>query len=197
MTRGVIFIYSQSKLEDVAEIFYGMVLSRVSSEHFENSQSYNYVTLKSVEDNKIDVDGFEKIETQKEINNKFLLKKHDILLKLSPPYNIAEIDFEPNKLIAPSTFAIIRILDSKILPRYISFLLTKKSFRLGLKKKLEGSSLPILKLSYIKEFSVDIKFMEHQKKYVELLNLILKKESLKKKVLLLESEYKNAILEKL
>lgn len=183
------------KLENISEVFSGLVLNRFSTQ--DNGKKYKYVTLKSVEDNNVEQSSFDTVKVERKIEPRYLLKKGDILFKLSPPYSTVEISFEPEDVIIPSNFAVIRVKDKEVEPRYLSFLMSSKDFKNNLKKQSEGSSLAVMKIQTIKDLEFRIINIDKQKEYCEFINLLIKKEKLRKKVAELEEIFKDYVLNKI
>lgn len=106
-------------------------------------------------------------------------------MKLVPPYNSAVVDFDCNNVVAPSNFAIIRAKEG-FDSYYLSSVLNGKDVKRQLKRLVEGSSMAVIKINYLKELDIIKRDMEDQKNYGELYSLLTKRLRLQNKVLLVE-----------
>ncbi|TMS41099.1 MAG: hypothetical protein FGO69_09340 [Methanobacterium sp.] len=182
------------KLEKIAEIYSGLVLQRFGKSqrskktpHDQStvSKKHDHLTLKSVTDNKIDINLLESVVVDRRINDKYLLKKGDIVMKLASPYSAAVINFECESLIAPANFAIIRTED-EFDPVYLSFVLNGEYVRRQLAKFVAGVTLPTIKIKDLKTIEIKIRPKTEQIKYGELFSLVFKRRELLYKRLELE-----------
>jgi restriction endonuclease S subunit len=189
-------IMEEVKLEEVAEISSGLVLNRFSSDQEKEGEEYLYITLKSVEDNKINLELLECMNMERKVQERYILHKGDIIMKLAPPFSAALIDFDLPNLIAPSNFAIIRI-KKDFDAEYLSFILNGKLIRRQLNRLVEGTILTIIKISYLNELKIKQRDKKEQIKYAKLLSLFLKRRELKKRILKLEEQLMNNILSNL
>lgn len=183
------------KLKEVVEIFSGIVLRRFdkSKKSLEISKQtadlrgkiYYHITLKGVEDNIIDSKLLESIKMEKEVNERYLLKKGDIVMKLTPPYSAAVVSFDCENLLAPSNFAIIR-LKEEFDPEYLSFVLNGKNTRKQLQRLVEGTTVQVIKISNLKELKLRRRTITEQKKYAKLSSLLSKRLELRNRTLQIE-----------
>jgi len=183
------------KLEEVAQISSGLVLQRFGLDRkyskvpkkqiSTNGKMYYHVTLKAVDDNKIDLNLLETIKIEKEMNERYLLKKGDIIMKLSPPFSAAVIDFNCKNLLGSSHFAIIRVKD-KFDPEYLSYILNGKYVQKQLNRIVEGGILSIIKINYLNEVKIRLMDKSEQLKYAKFFSLLSKRRELKMRVMELE-----------
>lgn len=186
---------TEIKIGKIAETSLGMVVQRFTpnKRHYGDSKGavigkeYYQTTLKSLDDNKIDPNLFETIEVEKDINNRYLLKKGDIIMKISPPFSAAVIDFNCENLIGSSHFAIIRV-NEEFDSEYLSFILNGKHVRRQLMRLIEGGSLSIIKISYLNEVKIRTRDKSEQKRYAKLFSLLMKRKELKTRVIEIEDE---------
>ena len=176
-------------LVQAANISSGLVINRYTMRNkdslLKNPYIYYHITLKSVENNNIDLDLLEKIESEREINDKYLLKKGDIIIKLAPPYNAALVDFEHDHVIVPQNFAIIRT-NENFDSEYLSYILNSKNIQNQLLRRVEGGSLQIIKIKSLNEVKIKSINLDMQVKYAKLFRLISQRKSLKKRNIELE-----------
>ena len=127
------------------------------------------------------------------INEKFISKRNDIVISLLDPGAICKLEKEG--LIIPMQFAIIRLHENYDAD-FIINLFKSELFEKELARLSEGTGIRIIKSSYLKELKLPIPDFEKQKKTGELLNLIEKKIVLNTRVIELEKQAKQAILNK-
>lgn len=192
------------KLEKIAEISSGLVLRRFSLNKrylkmpqkqipSTDGKQYHYTTLKSMDDNKIDLNLLETTKVEKRINDHYLLKKGDIIMKLSSPFSAAVIKFDCENLLCSSHFAIIRTID-EFDPEYLSFILNGKYVRKQLHKLTEGDRLPIIKINYLNKVKIRFRDRNEQIKYANILSLFLKRRELQNRKMTLEKMLVESIL---
>lgn len=185
---------NELKLGAVADIYSGLVLKRYeqpkealkdSYNKDESEREYFYITLKGVDDNRINLELLERTTAKKKMDEKYVLRKGDIVMKLSPPYSAATVDFIREDIVAPSNFAIIKV-KTKFQPEYLAFVLNSRHTKKQLNRLLEGSALAIIRITYLNQLKIRPRDMGQQNKYAKLLSLLLRKNELKKRELELE-----------
>jgi restriction endonuclease S subunit len=187
-------------LVEAANISSGLVINRYTKLNkvslLKNPYIYYHITLKSVENNNIDLDLLEKIESKREIDDRYFLKKGDIIIKLTPPYNAALVDFEYEHVIVPQNFAIIRT-NENFDSEYLSYILNSKNIQNQLLRHAEGGSVPIIKINSLNEVKIRSINMDMQVKYAKLFRLISHRNCLKKRNIELEGLLTENILSNL
>ncbi|WP_042703845.1 hypothetical protein [Methanobrevibacter arboriphilus] len=123
------------------------------SDRNQNSFKYYYIPQKSVFDNNIDSNTFETIVTNKKVENKYLAHYKDIIIKLTPPYNAAVVDFKRNDVIVPSNFAIIRVKD-EFISVFLAYVLNGPNVKKQLRRLVEGTNIPIIKINNLKDIKI-------------------------------------------
>lgn len=195
------------KLENLAKISSGTALKRINAskrnliaiaedKNVETGEEYNQITIKSVEDNKVDLNLLETIKTTKKIDDKYLIRKGDVVMKLTAPYSAAVIDFELKNIVAASNLAIIRVND-RYDPEYLSFILNNKNTRKQLYRFVEGTITPIIKISNLKKIKIKDKDKTEQKIHAKLFRLLSNRLELKKRVLTIEKQLTEEIISNL
>lgn len=183
-------------LSDATEISSGLTLNRFKSKDnsiAEETRNYYHITLKSVEDNKIDLNLLEDLKTDRNIEERYLLKKGDIVIKLSPPYNAAMVEFNLSNIVVPHNFAIIRP-KGEFDPEYLTYILNGSYVRHQLNRLVEGGTLSIIKKSSLNQVKIRKRDMNEQIKYAKLLSLYSKRKELKIRIIELEDLLKENIL---
>lgn len=184
-TNGVIKIQIK-KLSEISEIYTGVRLNRLK----DNSTSLKKVIKKISHENILEYE-YTVESVPNSINEKFLSQKNDIVISLLDPGAICKLEAEG--LIIPMQFAIIRLHENYDAD-FIINLLKSNLFEKELTKITEGTGIRIIKSSYLKELKLPIPDFEKQQKTGELLNLIEKKIVLNAKIIELEKQAKQAIL---
>jgi restriction endonuclease S subunit len=185
------------KLKKTALILSGAVLNRYSRvKDYPNTLKYSYITMNSVEDNRIYPEFFETQQATREVDEKYLLKNGDVVMKLAPPYSAVLIAFNCENLLAPSNFAIIRSM-GKLDPGYLSFILNAPHVRNQLRKLVEGSTLAVIKINHLNEVKLKIRDKNEQILYAKLLSLLKMRRELKMRVIELEDKITDSFLREL
>lgn len=154
------------KLEDIAEVFSGVQISRFIDE---KSELHPVIKNKLINDNLLDY-SFENISN--DLNEKYLSKKGDIIISLSQPNTVSLL--QENGFIIPMYFTVIR-LKKEYNPFFIYHLLNSDLFHKKLHKLLEGGALKVIKVADLRKIKINIPNLDKQKEYGEFLNLIDKK----------------------
>lgn len=174
------------KLSEISEIYTGVRLNRLK----DDSTSLKKVIKKISHENILEYE-YTIESVPNSINDKFLSQKNDIIISLLDPGAICKLESEG--LIIPMQFAIIRLHENYDAD-FIINLLKSNLFEKELTKITEGTGIRIIKSSYLKELKLPIPVFEKQQKTGGLLNLIEKKIVLNAKVIELEKQAKQAIL---
>lgn len=187
----------ETKLKKASHILSGAVLNRYSRvKDYPNTLKYSYITMKSIEDNRIYPEFFETQHTTRKVDEKYLLKKGDVVMKLAPPYSAALIDFNSENLVAPSNFAIIRTA-GELDPGYLSFILNAPHVRRQLHRLVEGSSLAVIKINHLNDVKLKVRAKDEQILYAKLFSLLLKRRELKMRIIELEDKITDSLRRKL
>lgn len=166
------------KISEIAEIQSGLVLSRKAAKENTNGYPYQRLTLRSVTDDcLLDNVSFEPYYASESIDEQFLTRENDIIIRLFAPVCAALITKENEGLVVPSQLAIIRIKDDcPFLPGYLSVYLTNERL---LETLIEGAGMAaqkIIKVGNIAELEILCLPIEKQKIisdiYNEQLNII-------------------------
>lgn len=173
------------KIDDIADIQSGLVLSRKAAKTKALSHLYKRLTLKSIsEDGLLDKTSFENYEACEILNETFLTHENDILIRLFAPICAVLITKENEGLVVPSQLAIIRIKkDSPYLPGYLSVYLTNERL---LEALIEGAGIAaqkIIKVGNIAELEIPYLPIEKQKMISDIANEQLNIVALYKKII--------------
>ncbi|MBU3135575.1 restriction endonuclease subunit S [Clostridium gasigenes] len=135
---------------------------------------FKQIRLKDVtKDGVIKYEELENFNSEK-VNEKYLLKKGDIILKAKSGDNTAAIIEEDlRNIVSASHFIVIAVNDIRILnPEYLVMYLNSECAQDYLKKHAEGTALPIVKIKTLEELDVKVIDLEKQKELADMYKLI-------------------------
>lgn len=181
------------RLGDISKIRTGLALARKKASTQNSDYTYLSLTLKAILDTgKIDTDALDDFNASEVLNEEYLTKKGDVIIRLREPYLAASI-YESNEgLLASSLFAIIKpnnIIDSKFLACYINSSLAQKQF----KKEANMTNIPMMTLQDLAELNIVLPSLEKQAKIVALLELTEQEITLLDELKALKNIYKNEL----
>lgn len=173
------------KISEIADIQSGLVLSRKAAKENMNVYPYQRLTLRSVtEDCLLDISSFETYEACEPIDEQFLTKENDIIVRLFAPVCATLITKDYEGLVVPSQLAIIRLKDScPYLPGYLSVYLTNER---SLENLIEGAGMAaqkIIKVGNVAELEIPCLPIEKQKMISDIANEQLNVVALYKKII--------------
>ena len=150
-----------------------------------NVYPYQRLTLRSVtEDCLLDISSFETYKACEPIDEQFLTKENDIIVRLFAPVCATLITKDYEGLVVPSQLAIIRLKDScPYLPGYLSVYLTNER---SLENLIEGAGMAaqkIIKVGNIAELEIPCLPIEKQKMISDIANEQLNIVALYKKII--------------
>lgn len=199
------------KLKDIADIQMGLVLSRAGAkqlelikqnvmEKFSANETYQYkaVTLRSIDDQgNLDENQCDDFISKDKLTDRYLTVKNDILIRLFSPLKICLINDLQENIVIPSQFSILRLKDNArndILPEYLQLIMQNKSFTNQVEKLEVGFQLRSIKTSSIENVEIYIPTVQRQKKLIEIVKLMRRKENLLSE-LLEQQKIQNEILQ--
>ncbi len=139
------------RLEDLAEVMVGQIMTRVASKDEEGTEvrvlvpgavEPGYIVKKSLGTNHL----------IKELNPKFYTKAGDLVMKLTADYDVALINEEQEGIVISSFIAVIRPKDMD--PKYLMAILNSFYIKEQLRSKMEGAIRPMLNVSDIRNLSI-------------------------------------------
>lgn len=159
------------KLNEIASVKTGLVLSRKESRDSSEGCAYRQINLKSVSDNgTINTDELLTYFASEKLSDNYLTQTDDIIVKTSEPYTAVLITEKYVNLVVPSHFVIVRVDKSKAIPKYIEWYLNKEK----IKKSFNMSCVGILKQirpTAIAETEIKLPSLERQKQVAEIYEL--------------------------
>lgn len=158
------------KLQDIANVYIGLVVSRLPKCEVGNvGNRYNYFTLSSAEhDQTIDNTKLKDLVTSQSVDERFLSKKGDIIIGLSAPHSLAYIDYESLGIIVPSQFALIRADSDKVLPEYLVAYLASNEIRYQIESMEKGTAVKMIDLSRLCDLPIHVPSLTKQQKIAQL-----------------------------
>ncbi len=181
------------RLGEISKIRTGLALARKNASTQNSAYIYPSLTLKAILDiGKIDTDALDDFNASEVLNEEYLTKKDDVIIRLREPYLAASIDESNEGLLVSSLFAIMKpnnIIDSKFLACYINSSLAQKQF----KKEANATNIPMMKLQDLAEMEVVLPSLEKQAKIVALLELAEQEITLLNELKSLKTIYKDEL----
>lgn len=173
------------KISEIADIQSGLVLSRKAANEKTTVYPYKRLTLRSVtEDCLLDTSSFEVYEACEPIDEQFLTRENDIVVRLFAPVCATLITKEHEGMVVPSQLAIIRLKDGCLyLPGYLSVYLTNER---SLENLIEGAGMAaqkIIKVGNVAELEIPCLPIEKQKMISDIANEQLNIVALYKKII--------------
>lgn len=162
------------RLGEVANIKTGLVLSR-KRPRFDTVARYNVITVKSIADtgqiNRNELDVFESGE---EIDQDYLTKAGDIVMRLSEPNSAAYISRDDENLLVTSYCCFIRTVSDAVLPEFLVWYLNSDFFKRQVRKFTTGSALTFLSTQMLKSVELPKMSIEKQQRVINLYKLRVK-----------------------
>jgi len=156
------------KIVDIAEkIYSGQIISRVDAR-----EEVGHVVLeerkvlipKAISGGRVIHEDLGTVKLKKAVDDDRITRQGDLVLKLSTPYDAAYIEKEDEGLVVPSFCCIIRGIDaSKADPEFITAYLNTDYVREMLKSKVAGTTMPMIKLSDVKNLEIPNVSLQKQK----------------------------------
>ena len=137
-------------------------------------EAFKIIKLKDVtKDGIIKYEELESFNSDK-VNEKYLLKKNDIILKAKSGDNTAALIKEDiDNVVAASHFIVITVKDENVLnPEYLVAYLNSEYAQDYFKKNAEGTALPIVKIKTLEELDIKEIDMDKQFEVANMYNLI-------------------------
>lgn len=148
---------------------------------------FKIIKLKDVsKDEKISIENLETFSSER-INEKYLLRKNDILFKAKSGDNIAVL-YEGNdkNIVASAHFFILNIREkykNKVNPSYLTMYLNSEYAEEYFMSHSEGTVLSIVKLSSLLELEIKVPGMEEQQKLAQVYGLMIEEKVLMQRLL--------------
>lgn len=173
-------------------VYSGQIISRVEAkdEVRDNVLEERKVLIpKAISNGRVNHSDLGIVKLKKSVDAERITKKGDVVLKLSTPYDAAYIEEDDEGLVVPSFCCIIRIgKEAKINPEFLVAYFNTSYARELLKAKVAGSTMPMIKISDVKDFEVPDISITKQQTLGEAYSLSCHKQSVLKDLLLNEQK---------
>ena len=108
------------------------------------------------------------------IDDKYLARTGDIVIRLSTPFTAAVIDQDSQGAIITSLFAILRLTTHEVIPDYVAMYLNSVVMKKQYLKDASGSALQMIKTSAINEYSIKIPTVNKQRQFIQINKLFIR-----------------------
>ncbi len=158
------------KIGDLFEVRTGLVLSRKQAEFGKEKAKYLQLNLKCVEtDGEVDVNLLDTFYSSEWLDDNYLTRSDDIIVKLTAPYNAFVIRKDMVNWVITSHFCLIRpspdtIISSSFLAWYLNSSIVQKKII----PEKKGSAFASLRTSFYTELEVHQMSLTDQEKMAQL-----------------------------
>lgn len=185
------------KLNEIAVVKTGLVLSRKEAKDSSEKYEYRHINLKAVSDNgTINSDELLNYYAIEELSDNYLTHMGDIIVKTSEPYTAVLIAEEYVDLVVPSHFVIVRVDESKAIPKYIEWYLNKERIKKAFNMSCAGIPKQI-KPTTIAETEIKLPNLKKQKQIADLYELSQKEIFLLEQLKVKKESYYKALINKI
>jgi len=186
------------ELNEISKIQTGLMLVRKrATARNTQPKEYKLLTLKSFDSiGKLDASELDIFFSKEMIEERYLTKKGDIILRLTTPYTAISIANEEGVIIS-SNFAIIRLNDSSFLPEYLALYLNSKKIKDEFSKSAISTTIPLIKVSHLRNVSIPAIPRKMQEKIVDFNQLQQREKLLLDGLLIEKKRFTNFVLNKL
>lgn len=178
------------KFDKIAKIYSG--IRNTSFKNKEENYSYKLITLNHENNFQIDMNKLENLKTDKQLDDKYLLKKGDIIMRLTPPYTSRIIEFDEDNITTTSNYAIIKV-NEKYSPEILTFYLNSEYIQKQIYQAYDESSIKVINISNIKKFNI----IEIQKEKEETYKKLITNFKKKKRLTYMQLELEEDLLEEI
>ena len=163
------------KLGEISDVRSGLVLSRKKAGG-KSEYVYYALNLRSIDaSGYIDTGQLDLFNSKEELNEEYLTRKGDVIVRMSTPYTAVIIDESTENLVISSNFVLIRQNGRKILPEYLYWLLNTAKVKHRIYESATSNMLGSVNAKYISDFEVEPISLAQQRQIAEL-NTLAKRE---------------------
>ncbi len=195
--RGI--LVKRVKLGEVVEVISGMLSSRANTEEF-SKKKYNYKVLMMrnfLKEGVIDVENLELLETYECIDEKYITKKGDVIVRLTHPYTAISIGEKEEGIFITSHFCILRSKGFNILSEYLATYLNSREVKEIYESTQVGVTVKAIRKKALEQIEIPLFDREKQEKLAEVHKLMQEEITLVEKSLELKEKLYEAQLEEL
>lgn len=118
-----------------------------------------------------------------DISQKHLLLPGDILFAAKGTKNFAAVYEKHNPpAVASTSFFVIRLSSSEVLPEYLAWFLNNPNTQIALKAQAMGTSIPSISKSVLEQLEIPIPSIEKQKSVVSISKLLIQEKAIQVKL---------------
>lgn len=164
------------KLKDISTIRTGLVTARKKATAVDSEIiSYGAVTLKSFNPNgSLIVSNLDTFVSKEKIKEIYLTQTNDVLIRLREPNIALNISEENSGLVIPSFVAFLRVDETKVDSKFLTYYLNSTTAKRALKAHITGTAINMIKTKDLEDLEILLPSLEEQKKIVEFLDLVSK-----------------------
>lgn len=187
------------KLNDIAEIKTGLVLSRKKAEaHTPSEYSYKIVSLKSFAENTVFDDSFaDEFISNEQISEEYKVGLGDVLLRLREPNFAVYIDKDYKDLIYSSLMVRIRVKSDIFDPRFVAHYLNSSAVKRALAPDVSGTTIAMIGVASLNNIKIPAINLQTQNKIVKYLDLAREESEILQNLAAQKQKYHKSIFENL
>ena len=187
------------KIGDITEkIYSGQIISRVNAKEEVGDvviEERNVLIPKAISGGRVTHADLGTVKLKKAVDEDRITRQGDIVLKLSTPYDAAYSEKDDEGLVVPSFCSIIRGVEvSKADSEFITAYLNTEYVREMLKSRVAGTTMPMIKLSDIKDLEIPNVPLAKQKLLGEAYSLSCRKQDVLREMLYNEQILINSVI---
>lgn len=186
-----------TKLDNLAKVKTGLVLSRYKSKDTEPTFSYKTISLKSFTDFPNYNHQFsEEFLSSKKVPDTYFAKKGDVVIRLKKPFNAVYIAEDNQDIICNSITAIITVHSKRILPEYLAYILNTPFISEQLESNITGSQDNFINTVDLKNLNIPIIDLVSQLKIINITRLAYKEKKLLESLIVKKDTHCKALIVK-
>ncbi|MGL6175166.1 MAG: hypothetical protein ACRC1P_11225 [Cellulosilyticaceae bacterium] len=167
-------------LGKIGKVRAGLVLSRKKSMDEKTvKQTKHVLNIKNIESNGTFGNAeYETFEAKEVIEDQYISKQGDIVMRLSYPYTVVLIDETHEGLVIPSHFAIIDVETQEVLPEYLAWYLNQERVKQELKSRQSGTSNLTTNKKVLESLDIQVLSQKRQEELIQLYAVFLEEQRL-------------------
>ena len=170
------------KLSELVKINSGLIISREKTPN-NNRNQYRVLNYKCINENgEINLKALDILDLIKNIDDKFITKENDIIVKMVYPFKAILIGKQEKDLIITSNFCKITCLN-EILPEYLVACLNSEKIDRVLKIESKNQTINQISIKDLEKVEIELHDIENQKRIANIYMNFLKRIQLTKTIL--------------
>ena len=187
------------KIADISgKIYSGQIISRVDAKEEVGDvvlEERKVLIPKAISGGRVTHADLGTVKLKKTVDEDRITRQGDIVLKLSTPYDAAYIGKDDEGLVVPSFCSILRGIEaSKADTQFITAYLNTEYVREILKSKVAGTTMPMIKISDVRDLEIPNVSPEKQKALGEAYSLSCQKQDVLREMLFNEQVLINSVV---